>query len=198
MDLSRTDLVAVAGVAEAEGYAFIYDFFSAPATHEILVGDVVDGIEGAWTGVSPITSNLEDWSFALFDDPGVPTTGLTADQKKALLYRVLYGIIHGVNLPYMDGSPCFPPVITTDKTLSPGAEKQFYSATLSPIGGVPPYQWEAILTSELPPALVLHSDTGVIDGYPTLAGDYTFEVRLTDSLGRSHTKMFSINIHPMP
>ena len=143
MDLSRTDLVAVAGVAEAEGYAFIYDFFSAPATHEILVGDVVDGIEGAWTGVSPITSNLEDWSFALFDDPGVPTTGLTADQKKALLYQVLYGIIHGVNLPYMDGSPCFPPVITTYKTLSPGAEKQFYSATLSPIGGVPPYQWEA-------------------------------------------------------
>ena len=198
VDLSRTDLVAVAGVAEAEGYAFIYDFFSAPATHEILVGDVVDGIEGAWTRVSPITSNLEDWSFALFDDPGVPTTGLTADQKKALLYRVLYGIIHGVNLPYMDGSHCFPPVITTDKTLSPGAEKQFYSATLSPIGGVPPYQWEAILTSELPPALVLHSDTGVIDGYPTLAGDYTFEVRLTDSLGRSHTKMFSINIHPMP
>ena len=70
---------------------------------------------------SPITSNPEDWSFALSSD-GV----LTADQKEALLYQVLYDIIHGVNLPYVEGSSCFPGLITTD-SLTDGTVDQPYA-----------------------------------------------------------------------
>ena len=138
VDLSRTDLSTVAGVAELEGYTFIYDFFSENADQEVGVGAVVDGIEGVWTGASPITSNPDDWSFAISND----VDGLTAEQKKALLFRVLYDIIHGVNLPYADGSPCFPPVITTDTLTDEGAGPG-HTATLTATGGVTPYTWES-------------------------------------------------------
>ena len=117
-----------------------------------------------------------------------------------MLYEVLYGIIHGGNLPYVVGSPCFPPLITTDDvedTLPDGAVDQYYGAALSATGGVEPYHWEAVLSADLPPGLTLDFSSGVIDGYPTLAGTYSFEVKITDSLGMSHTKMLSITIFPI-
>ena len=83
----------------------------------------MDGVERARGTPYYISSNPDDWPFDLFDD-GV----LTADPKKALLYQVLYDIIHGVNLPYMEGSLCFPPRITTD-SLPNGAVDQAPSST---------------------------------------------------------------------
>jgi hypothetical protein len=63
-------------------------------------------------------------------------------------------------------------------------------------GGVPPYS-VALLAGALPPGLLLSAD-GEIAGIPTLAGEYTFTLRATDSAAPTHTAdaICSITIVP--
>jgi hypothetical protein len=69
-------------------------------------------------------------------------------------------------------------VVTT--TLASGAIVKPYSATLSAIGGTPPYAW-AVVTSggQLPIGLHL-SAGGVLHGTPGQRGTLTFDVRVSD------------------
>ena len=67
-------------------------------------------------------------------------------------------------------------VLTT--SLPNGSAGTFYSQTLSPGGGQPPYAW-SLLTGSLPPGLQL-SPAGVISGTPSGNGTYPFTVQLLD------------------
>lgn len=64
---------------------------------------------------------------------------------------------------------------------------------LLPIGGTPPYQFEA--TGSPPPGLVLGTD-GVLRGNPDALGEFSFDVRVSDSRGLSALLATVIRINP--
>ena len=73
---------------------------------------------------------------------------------------------------------------------------EFYSVTLDASGGTTPLTW-----SGNPPAgLSLHSKTGKISGQPKEAGNYRFDVTVTDSSlpTRHHSKRFLLTIDSEP
>ena len=55
-----------------------------------------------------------------------------------------------------------------------------YNGTFSVSGGVSPYTWN-VSSGQLPPGLTLGAATGIISGTPTSAGNYSFEIKVTDS-----------------
>ena len=58
-----------------------------------------------------------------------------------------------------------------------------YSATLIAVGGTPPYSW-GVVSGLLSPGLSL-SSAGIVAGTPSVAGNFAFNVGVTDSQGRS-------------
>ena len=78
--------------------------------------------------------------------------------------------------------------------LSPGTVGEFYCCgNLFADGGVPPYTW-SLVSGQLPPGLNLSASPGRITGTPTVAGTFTFTVRVTDDAGASTEGTFSITI----
>ena len=59
-----------------------------------------------------------------------------------------------------------------------------YSASLSASGGQPPYRWK-IASGGLPLGLTLDGASGMVDGTPTVAGETSFVIALTDKNGQS-------------
>lgn len=71
-----------------------------------------------------------------------------------------------------------PAVETT--ALGKGRAGSPYAASLSAIGGRPPYTWRA---SGLPPGLGLNAASGLVSGTPSSPGTYSFHVTATDAFG---------------
>lgn len=69
------------------------------------------------------------------------------------------------------------PAITTTTLTGPSSVP--YSRSLSATGGTPPYTWSLAPGSTLPTGLTL-SAAGVISGIPTVTGDFTITVQVTD------------------
>ncbi|HJV66686.1 MAG TPA: putative Ig domain-containing protein [Geomonas sp.] len=91
------------------------------------------------------------------------------------------------------------PLSITSSSL-PGATTGFlYSQQVQMLGGTGPYTWSLDDGSEpLPAGLSLDSLAGTISGIPTLASTtpYTFTLKVTDSVGATKTKAFSILVSP--
>ncbi len=88
------------------------------------------------------------------------------------------------------------PVFITNQSdaLSPGTVGEFYCCgNLFVDGGVAEYTW-TLVSGELPPGLELAESPGRITGTPTMAGTFTFTVRVTDSRGAFAERTFSITI----
>ncbi|WP_168389207.1 IPTL-CTERM sorting domain-containing protein [Xylophilus sp. Leaf220] len=86
------------------------------------------------------------------------------------------------------------PVLTiTPSTLSAGTVGLTYRQTISTAGGTAPYSY-AISAGTLPPGLSLASATGALTGAPTTAGSFNFTIAVTDALGFSDTRAFSIAV----
>jgi hypothetical protein len=84
------------------------------------------------------------------------------------------------------------PLDITTQALADGVVSNAYRAKLKAIRGDKPYTWTN--TVELPPGLTLDS-TGEITGMPTTNGLFTNIVfRVTDPLGGSKQKAFSLSI----
>jgi len=59
-----------------------------------------------------------------------------------------------------------------------------YSFVVRPVDGTPPYQLE-LISGELPPGLVLDTQTGALEGEPTQRGVWHLKIRVTDATGRT-------------
>lgn len=69
-----------------------------------------------------------------------------------------------------------------------------YSRSLEVSGGTAPFSW-SISGGALPDGLDLNNNTGEISGTPTLQGEETFTVRVTDAKGQTETRTLSITVN---
>lgn len=81
----------------------------------------------------------------------------------------------------------------TNDVLPDGSTGTAYSEQLLATGGTSPYTFAIDAGSTLPDGLTLTSD-GTISGTPTTAGDYSFDVVLTDANGGECTQTVSISV----
>lgn len=88
-----------------------------------------------------------------------------------------------------------PPTITTE-TLTAAVATTPYTFTFVATGGTPPYSW-FVVGGSLPPGLVLNG-SGVLSGTPTIAGTFTFTVRVTDVLQANSQKTVQLTVNPPP
>jgi hypothetical protein len=81
-------------------------------------------------------------------------------------------------------------------TVSPLPENEVnkpYKEMLVATGGTSPYSW-AVTGGEKPPGLELDQNTGVLSGKPTQPNTYKFTVQVTDSVGATNKKDFTLRI----
>jgi hypothetical protein len=87
------------------------------------------------------------------------------------------------------------PVITTASPLNPATYGVSISQTLAATGGTLPLTWSAL--PGLPTGISL-SATGVVSGTPAQGGQaFSVTATVTDAVGISGTKSFSINVNPL-
>jgi hypothetical protein len=84
------------------------------------------------------------------------------------------------------------PTLTIDPPALPnGLRGMAYSQTLTAIGGMEPYKFG--VKGKLPPGLSMNAD-GVLSGIPTQAGNFNFTVLVSDAIGCSGSRVYSITI----
>lgn len=84
-------------------------------------------------------------------------------------------------------------VVLTDSLPTAVVDRR-YSKILDITGGTAPVSWD-ITSGALPDGLSLNSKTGEISGTPTLKGEETFTVRVTDSRGQSRSRTLSLTVN---
>ena len=87
------------------------------------------------------------------------------------------------------------PIIITDRLVS-GKVNRPYVQGIVALGGVGPYFWQ-LKTGPIPPGLTL-TETGVLTGTPFVPGTYTFEIRVSDSVGSYFDKTYTLTIDAFP
>lgn len=86
------------------------------------------------------------------------------------------------------------PLQITTPTLPNGQVGQVYSNTLTASGGTPPLTW-GLSSGSLPNGLNL-TTAGVLSGTPTVAGNFTFTVQVTDSASQSASRQYTVSLTP--
>jgi len=113
------------------------------------------------------------------------TTGCSSDLPNILVYYPLDGTCHATV------------AITTLSPLPAATNNTLYTTTFNATGGTTPYTW-AVTGGTLPAGLSagsMNTTTGVFSGTPTATGTYLFTVTVTDSLGGSNSRTFSLTVN---
>ncbi|MDX8388894.1 MAG: Ig domain-containing protein, partial [Mariprofundaceae bacterium] len=97
--------------------------------------------------------------------------------------------------PPVAGGGATPPVFL-NTTLKAATQFVTYTEILETTGGTGGYTY-SIELGQLPNGLTLDS-TGYLHGFPSVAGDYTFALRVTDSAGNFARQTFNITIAAAP
>jgi len=84
-------------------------------------------------------------------------------------------------------------VAISSGTLPGATQHEAYATQLQASGGTPPYTWTLPAGTSLPADLTL-SPSGGLSGSLRVSGDFSFSVKVTDSVSRSITKPLSIHI----
>ncbi len=84
-------------------------------------------------------------------------------------------------------------IITTAPILAAATVGLPYGQSLDAAGGRPPYVW-SISGGGLPAGVTLKTATGVLSGVPSAAGSFQITVDVSDSLGRTASKRFSLPV----
>ncbi|MFT4945972.1 MAG: hypothetical protein ACI8TL_000201 [Natronomonas sp.] len=85
------------------------------------------------------------------------------------------------------------PFTVSETEVAGGMQGVTYSEQITITDGTGPYSY-AVVDWELPDALTLDPETGVISGIPTAAGTYSFIVEVTDASGASSIQTFTIEV----
>jgi uncharacterized protein (TIGR03437 family) len=87
--------------------------------------------------------------------------------------------------------------IVTASPLPAGTVGITYSQTLTATGGAPPYQSWVLSAGSLPPGIALTTlnGAGLLNGTPTVQGNYAFTVQVTDNAKAIATKQLSLTIN---
>jgi glucose/arabinose dehydrogenase len=83
----------------------------------------------------------------------------------------------------------------TTKNLEAGKTGKKYKVFLKAIGGKKPFNW-ALIAGALPAGLILDPATGKLSGIPAVAVAPNLTFRVTDSLGGTAQKSFTLTIEP--
>lgn len=87
------------------------------------------------------------------------------------------------------------PLVITTAPQFPGAiVGTAYSRPLAASGGSPPYSWGLAPGSSLPAGLSLNASTGLVSGTPTQSGNFSFTIRVTDSLQVIGSRTFTLTV----
>jgi hypothetical protein len=93
------------------------------------------------------------------------------------------------------------PLVQT--SLPDSAVGQLFSVAINPNGGLPPYTWSVAPGSSLPPGLSLLTgaqlpaafpESTFIGGQPTAAGNYSFDLIVSDANGTQARRTFSLHV----
>lgn len=148
-----------------------------------------DGSLGSWEVVPAMTSPRADYAAVVANDLIYSLGGYRVEGTTRILLDSVE-VWNPAGLPL--GGPD-PVTITTGSPLPNGVVGTPYTTTLQVMGGQPPYTW-SIDSGSLPPGLNFHQDTGEITGEPTSAGSFEFVVGVTDSVGGSTSKPFTLQV----
>jgi WD40 repeat protein len=165
-----------------------------PASPSILVGaSQAFAATGTYSDSSTqdLTSQVA-WTSSNTSVATISASGLAtgAGVGSATISASLSGVTGNATLT-VQSAPAL--TITTSSPLAGGTVGTAYSAALAASQGTPSYAW-SITAGSLPAGLTLQASTGVIEGVPTTAGIYNFTVQVSDSLGATSSKNFSITI----
>lgn len=131
-----------------------------------------------------------------------PTTGLvsgtpTQAQENSVTVRVADSTLlqQQTALALLDASIVTPPLVITTEGVPNGIAGQPYAVQFAASGGTPPYAW-SVVEGLLPPDLALDAATGILSGIPSLVGDYSFTIQVTDSASPPASARLSVHSHP--
>lgn len=82
----------------------------------------------------------------------------------------------------------------TTLSLPNASQGAFYTFTLGASGGLPPYNWSLSPGSAPLPSSLSLASNGVLSGYPTASGNFSFWVRVTDSRPASVDQLLSLTV----
>lgn len=191
VDLTDSRSITIAVVAEAPSIT------TAPtlptATHTELYGVNLQGTGGLSSYTWTVTSGTLPPGLLL------ATNGLLSGTPTALgtsTFTVRLTDSSGFTDTETFTLNVIPPplVIATAATLPYGVVKEPLKVVLAATGGIKPYTWALAAGSVLPKGVTLNVKTGAFGGAPTIAGDYTFSVQVTDSASVVQTKELTFNV----
>jgi hypothetical protein len=160
------------------------------------VGNAVSRRLSASGGEGPYT-----WSVIGSLPPGVSLTPSgtlagTPRQSGGFLFRLIASDSQGRQAASPCGMTVLPTPLAASYCVLPEAtEGEPYTQFVNVRGGEAPHIFRAI--GSLPNGVGL-SGSGVVNGVPTLAGEYQFNVNITDARGFGATQSCSLAVRPLP
>jgi hypothetical protein len=188
---------------------------------EIIPQQVISNVPYSYTMTAAGGGAVKTWSATNLPD-GIsigPTTGKLSGttSNTSGTFRIMVTVTdgastytHAFTLFARFGDTLTPNFNILATQMADARVGQSASYSLNAGGGVPPYTWTLASGSILPPGLNLNSGASLsfysanqtvgvtyLEGSPTTAGVYTFDLIATDSTGATLRRTFTLNVSPI-
>jgi len=135
-------------------------------------------MEVSFTAFAPLTPGFYDFQWQLYKNDG---TGFFGQPSPNVSINV-GNVSQPGNPPTIGGTSSLASVMGTS-----------FSYAMPVTGGTPPYSWQ-VTAGALPPGIGMSSSTGVLAGTPTVAGNFTLTVQVTDSKSQTAQKVMTFAV----
>jgi len=88
-------------------------------------------------------------------------------------------------------------ILTITGALPPATVGSSYKAAVTVTGGTAPYSF-SVASGELPQGVVVAGSSGTVSGTPTIAGNFSFAMSVSDSTGASKQQALEISVAAAP